>query len=178
MCYVCIFYMAWVLLFVMTILSALLAIAFYTLFERKVLGLAQVRKGPRKVGIGGLPQPLADALKLFLKQQLVPSVANRLGFLFASTGSLVIALRLWVIYPHIGVGWVISFGAFFFLVVSGLNVYTLLAAGWSSNRKYALLGAVRGIAQTVSYEVTMALFLLGGLILMNRYNFFRPLFER
>lgn len=85
---------AWGLLFLVTVVVALLAMAFFTLFERKFLGLAQVRKGPRKVGIVGLLQPFADAIKLFLKQQLAPSVVNRVGFMVAPVGTLALAIRL------------------------------------------------------------------------------------
>merc|ERR1711893_200139 len=107
--------MALVLISVLTFLMALLAIAFYTLFERKFLAHAQLRKGPSKVGLVGLPQPLADALKLFLKQRVTPRKANQIGFLIAPGLGLMLALVLWLIKPQTQRITVIPFRAIFFL---------------------------------------------------------------
>lgn len=146
-------------------LIALLAIAFYTLLERKALGYIQNRKGPNKVALIGLPQPLADALKLFTKEISRPTFSNLTPFLVSPLGSLLLALILWSLYPYLTSTFFILFGALFFLCVSSLNVYTTLGAGWASNSKYALLGALRGVAQTISYEVRIALILLRALII-------------
>lgn len=108
---------------------ALLAIAFYTLIERKFLGYFHLRKGPNKVGLMGLPQPFADAIKLFVKEQAKPNPSNQTPFLFAPTMGLVLALLMWVIYPHSHQSFFIQFRVLYFLCVSRINVYTTFLAG-------------------------------------------------
>nr|BDC91886.1 NADH dehydrogenase subunit 1 [Notomastus sp. GK-2021] len=159
-----------------TLLAALLAMAFFTLLERKILAHTQLRKGPSKVSLLGIPQPLADALKLFLKQSFHPSAANQYGFQIAPLTALCLVLMMWMIYPHTSVEIHVPLSAILFLVLSSLMVYPLFVAGWCSNSKYALLGTVRAIAQTISYEISLALLLLSALILNNSMNFVSPLF--
>nr|ALQ78786.1 NADH dehydrogenase subunit 1 [Glycera dibranchiata] len=154
-----------------TYILALLGMAFFTLLERKALGYFQIRKGPNKVGIAGIPQPFADALKLFTKELNKPTLANQFPFLIAPMLGLFLALVLWSLYPCSNPSFYLPFSVLLFLCVSSFNVYSTLIAGWSSNSKYALLGALRTIAQSISYEVSMSLILLSVLLSMMSMDF-------
>lgn len=149
---------------IITLALVLLAMAFYTLIERKFLGYFHLRKGPNKVGLIGLPQPFADAIKLFVKEQAFPTPANKIPFIIAPILGLILALIIWVIYPHSNTAFWVQFRVLYLLCVSSINVYSTFIAGWCSNSKYALLGALRGVAQTISYEVRISLILLTPLI--------------
>jgi len=145
---------------VLTCLCVLLAIAFYTLLERKVLSYVQLRKGPNKVGIWGIVQPLADAVKLFTKEKILPYGRNHNMFLFAPVFSLILGLSVWYLYPRSYRTKYVCWGLLLFFCITSLNVYGTMLAGWASNSKYAFLGALRAAAQTISYEVRILLLLL------------------
>nr|YP_009127059.1 NADH dehydrogenase subunit 1 [Anodonta lucida]AHJ59874.1 NADH dehydrogenase subunit 1 [Anodonta lucida] len=143
-----------------TYMLILLGVAFFTLLERKALGYFQIRKGPNKLGIMGIPQPLADALKLFTKEWITPTSSNYFPFIITPTIMLILALSMWQLFPSFMLSQQVTLGMFLFLCISSLAVYTTLMAGWSSNSKYALLGAIRAMAQTISYEVSMTLIIM------------------
>lgn len=155
------------------IIPLLIAVAYMTLTERKVMSSMQRRKGPNIVGIFGIFQPIADGLKLFIKETILPSSSNLIIFIIAPILTFLLALFSWSVLP-IDEGAVfsdITTGVLYILAISSLGVYGIITAGWSSNSKYAFLGALRSAAQMVSYEVSIGLILITILLCSGSLNF-------
>ena len=148
--------------FLVIVVPLLIAVAFFTLAERKIMAAMQRRSGPHIVGFWGLLQPFADGLKLLTKQTIVPNKSQRLLFLIAPVYTFGMALSAWAVIPydnHIVLA-DISLGVVYLLAISTLSVYGIIIAGWASNSKYAFLGALRAAAQMISYDVSLGLILL------------------
>jgi len=142
------------------IIPVLVNVAFITLLERKILGLSQLRKGPNKVRFLGILQPFRDAIKLFSKELISPTVANATQFIVGPVLGLGLVLIVFLVLPFHESYVNISAGFIFVYIILRLNVFPVVISGWSSNRKYALIGRARAIAQTISYEVSLALIIL------------------
>ena len=158
-------------------LPLMITVAYYTYAERKVIGYMQVRVGPNRVGffgfrLWGLGQPIADAVKLMFKEIIIPTGANKLLFLIAPTLAIGPALAAWAVFPF-DAGLVladVNAGLLYILAMTSLGVYGVIIAGWASNSKYALLGAIRSAAQIVSYEIAMGFALVGVLVAAGSLN--------
>nr|AND96249.1 NADH deshydrogenase subunit 1 [Scaptodera rhadamistus] len=159
-----------IILVVLMVLMVLIGLAFLTLMERKVLGYIQIRKGPNKVGFSGILQPFSDAIKLFSKEQTYPLMSNYLIYYMSPIMSLFLSLMLWMCMPFLTYLFNFHLGVLFFLCCSSLGVYTIMMAGWSSNSNYAMLGSLRAVAQTISYEVSLFLIMLSFLFLVMSLN--------
>jgi NADH-quinone oxidoreductase subunit H len=155
-----------------TVVPLLLAVAFLTLVERRVMGAMQRRQGPNVWGFGGLLQPFFDGLKLLLKEPILPSTADQPLFLWAPVLTFLTSQAAWAALPTSPAGAVsdLNLGTMYVLAIGSLGVYGVLLAGWASNSKYAFLGCCRSVAQMISYELPMGLIVLTAAVISNSLN--------
>ena len=161
-----------ILNYLIIIIPLLLSVAIFTLFERKIIGYIQRRKGPNLVGFLGIFQPLADGLKLMIKEPVIPLNSNKLMYIAAPIITLLLSLVNWILIPfdkNIVIA-DLNIGFLFILGISSLSVYGVIIAGWSSNSKYAFLGALRSSAQMISYEVSISIIILTVLVSVGSLN--------
>ncbi len=163
----------WTLVKIMLIIAPLmLGVAYLTYAERKVIGWMQVRIGPNRVGWQGLLQPIADGIKLLMKEVIIPSGANKGLFILGPVLAIAPALAAWAVIPF-AENWVladINAGLLYVMAITSMGVYGVIVAGWASNSKYAFLGAMRSAAQIVSYEIAMGFALVGVLMASQSLN--------
>ena len=161
-----------ILKFLILVLPLLIAVAYFTLVERKILASIQRRRGPNVVGTFGLLQPLADGLKLFVKETILPSNADVILFIFAPILAFFLSLLSWTVIP-LGLGMFfteLNIGVLYLLAISSLGVYGIIIGGWSSNSKYSFLGALRSTAQMISYELTIVFSILSVIVCAKSLN--------
>nr|YP_007625601.1 NADH dehydrogenase subunit 1 [Notochelys platynota]ADY25038.1 NADH dehydrogenase subunit 1 [Notochelys platynota] len=154
----------------MYMIPILIAVAFLTLTERKMLGYMQLRKGPNIAGPQGLLQPMADGMKLFIKEPIFPSNSSTTLFTFSPIMAMTLAMLIWLPLPMPFPLADLNLGLLFLMSISSFMTYSILWSGWASNSKYALMGALRAVAQTISYEVTLAIILLSMTLFSGGFN--------
>ena len=171
-------YFDFVVYSLLTLVPLLIAIAFFTLIERKVMASIQRRKGPNVVGIWGFLQPFADALKLVVKEIIIPNRANKFLFIFGPAITLFLSFFGWIVisFDLYSLIWNLNSSLLYVFVVSSLGVYGILLSGWASNSKYALMGSLRSVSQMISYEVSISLILIPIILLSSSLNLNKIMF--
>nr|YP_001974657.1 NADH dehydrogenase subunit 1 [Amerotyphlops reticulatus]ACD85886.1 NADH dehydrogenase subunit 1 [Amerotyphlops reticulatus] len=154
----------------MYIIPILIAVAFMTLLERKLMGYMQLRKGPNVVGPYGLLQPVADGVKLLIKEPNKPSMSSPILFFLSPLLALTLAFLMWSPFPMPSQLANMNIGLLFIMAISSMTSYTILWSGWSSSSKYSLMGALRAVAQTISYEVTLGIIILSLIMMTGGYS--------
>nr|AWV84042.1 NADH dehydrogenase subunit 1 [Tettigades lacertosa] len=153
-----------------TILFVLVGVAFLTLMERKFLSYIQIRKGPNSVGFVGILQPISDAIKLFFSEQTMPMLSNYFIYMIGPIMGLFNSLLIWSMYPYLINCTSFNLGILFLFCCISMGVYSIMISGWSSNSNYSMLGCIRAIAQTISYEVSLMLIILCPIMMIESYN--------
>lgn len=167
------FFLEILLTYLSLVLPLLLAVAFFTLYERTILASLQRRQGPNVVGFYGLFQALADGLKLFVKESIIPQSANSFIFLLSPVFTFALAVSAWAVFPRCNGSILVDLrlSVLYIFAISSLSVHSIIIAGWSSNSKYAFLGGLRSAAQIISYEVTLGSLLISILLFTGSLNF-------
>nr|UZT67549.1 NADH dehydrogenase subunit 1 [Paramblynotus sp. ZJUH 20220012] len=160
------------LLNILMILMILISLAFLTLLERKILGYVQIRKGPNKTSLIGLLQPFNDALKLISKELFFIKNLNFMFYMISPILSLMLMLMMWMLLPYYYNSYYLDLNLLIILCFLSMGVYMMMINGWSSNSMYSMLGSIRSIAQTISYEVSLILIMMINLILIESFNLF------
>lgn len=169
-----------ILKIICVILPILIAVAFFTTTERKLMGSIQRRKGPNVIGFVGTLQPFSDGLKLFIKEIILPSNSNKTIFIIAPCLSFLLSLTAWAVIPFSSKAAIadIDLGILYLLSISSLNIYGILLSGWSSNSKYAYLGALRSAAQMISYEISLGFIILSTCLCSGSFNLSKIVFAQ
>jgi NADH:ubiquinone oxidoreductase subunit H len=163
------------------IIVILIGVAYITLSERKVMGAMQRRKGPNIVGLYGVLQPIIDGVKLLIKEILIPQQSNKVNYIIGPTITLILSLIIWLVIPLGGLQGYYkesNYSIIYILAISSISAFILLYTGWSSNSKYTFLGAIRSIAQLISYEVSFGIIILNVMIMNDSLNLLKILYEQ
>lgn len=163
------------------IIVILIGVAYITLSERKIMSGMQRRKGPNIVGVYGVLQPIMDGIKLFIKEIIIPQQANKINYMVGPMITLMLSLIIWIPLPISNLRGFLyenNYSILYILAISSMSVYILLYTGWSSNSKYTFIGAIRAIAQLISYEVSMGIIIMGVILLNNSFNLLKIIYSQ